>query len=59
MMCTETGINAMTADIQAMRDGEAKTRAMKGNGRGSRHDGQENIEVCMSHMHNAMDAYEE
>jgi hypothetical protein len=29
MECTETGINAMNADIQAMPDGEAKTTAMK------------------------------
>lgn len=29
MECTEAGINAMNADIQAMSDGEAKTTAMK------------------------------
>ena len=29
MECTETSINAMSADIQAMDDGEAKTTATK------------------------------
>src|SRR5882724_9332673 len=29
MECTETSVNAMNADIQAMSDGEAKTTAMK------------------------------
>jgi len=59
MTCTETGINAMNADIQAIRDGEAKTRAMKEMDAAQEMMEKKNMEACMSHMHNAMDAYEE
>lgn len=59
MTCSETGINAMNADIQAMRDGEAKTRAMKEMDAAQEMMEKKNMEACMSHMHNAMDAYEE
>ena len=44
MDCTETSINAMNTDIQAMDDGEAKTTAIERNGNGRRHDGQEGHE---------------
>lgn len=59
MMCTETGINAMNADIQAMRDGEAKTRAKKEIEAAQDMMDNKNIEACMTHMHSAMEAYEE
>jgi len=59
MTCTETGINALNADVQAMRDGEAKTRAMKEMEAAQDMVAKKNMEACMSHMHNAMDAYEE
>ena len=39
--CTDTAINALKADIQAMGEGEAKTTASKGNGDGATVDGQE------------------
>jgi hypothetical protein len=59
MTCTETGINAMNADIQAMRDGEAKTRAMKEMDAAQDMMEKKDMEACTSHMHSAMDAYEE
>jgi hypothetical protein len=57
MQCTETGINALSADIQAMPDGEAKTTAMNEMAMAkqmSKHD----MEGCMAQMHNAMEATE-
>jgi hypothetical protein len=59
MDCSETGMNAMQADIQAMRDGEAKTKAMKEMdiAKGMMVEG--DMDACMIHMHNAMEAIEE
>jgi hypothetical protein len=58
MECTDTSINAMNADIQALPDGEAKTTAMNemqmAQDMMARHD----MEGCKTHMDNAMDATE-
>ena len=54
--CDETSINAMTADIQAMSDGEAKTTAMKEMQMAE--DMMESAEACKTHLHNATEAIE-
>jgi len=59
MTCNETGVNAMIADIQAMPDGEAKTKAMKEMDAAQGMMAKKNMEACKAHMHNAMEAYEE
>lgn len=59
MECTEAGINAMNADIQAMQDGEAKTKAMKEMQIAEEMMGKEDMEGCGAHMQNAMEAVEE
>jgi hypothetical protein len=58
MECTETGINAMNADIQAMPDGEAKTTAMKEMQMAEDMMSKKDTEGCEAHMHNAMEATE-
>jgi hypothetical protein len=58
MECTETGINAMNADIQAMPDGEAKTTAMKEMQMAEDMMTKKDTEGCDAHMHNAMQATE-
>jgi hypothetical protein len=58
MECTETGINAMNADIQAMPDGEAKTTAMKEMQMAEDMMTKKDTEGCEAHMHNAMEATE-
>ena len=59
MECTETDINAMNADIQAMNDGEAKTTAMKEMEMAEDMMGNKDMNACVTHMHNAMEAMEE
>ena len=56
--CNETAINAMNADIQAMGDGEAKTTALKEMAMAEDMMAKKDMEACMAHMHNAMEALE-
>ena len=58
MECNETAINAMNADIQAMGDGEAKTTAMTEMTMAEEMITKKDMEACMVHMHNAMEAME-
>lgn len=58
MQCTETGMNALSADIQATPDGEAKTTAMNEMEMGKQMMAKHDIEGCVAHMHNAMEATE-
>jgi hypothetical protein len=58
MECTETSINAMNADIQAMNDGEAKTSAMKEMKMAEEMMAKKDMKACMTHMYNAMEATE-
>lgn len=57
--CTETTINATKADIQAMNDGQAKTEAMKEMQMAEEMMAKKDMEGCLTHMHNAMEAMEE
>jgi hypothetical protein len=57
--CTETAINAANADIQAMDDGEVKTKAMKEMQMAEQMMAKKDMEGCVTHMHNAMEATEE
>jgi hypothetical protein len=59
MECTETSINAMNADIQAMSGGEAKTTAMTEMKMAEDMMAKKDIGACTAHMHNAMEALEE
>ena len=56
--CTETSINAMSADIQAMGDGEAKTTATKEMRTAADMMAKKDMKGCEDHMHNAMEAIE-
>ena len=58
MECSETGINAMNADIQSMNDGEAKTTAMKEMKMAEEMMAKKDVKACMAHMYNAMEATE-
>jgi hypothetical protein len=58
MRCTQTGINAIHADIQAMKDGEAKRTAMKEMKLAEDMMAGKNMDGCVAHMHNAVEAIE-
>lgn len=58
MECNETSINAMNADIQAMRDGDAKTVAMKEMQMAEQMMAAHDMGGCETHMDNAMGATE-
>jgi carbamoylphosphate synthase large subunit len=58
MECNETNINAMNADIQAMKDGEDKTTAMKAMQMAQDMMAKQDMKGCMAHMHDAMEATE-
>jgi hypothetical protein len=58
MECTETSMNAMHADIQAMDDGESKTTAMKEMTMAEDMMAKKDMKACATHMHNAMEATE-
>ena len=58
MECTETSLNAMNADIQAMNDGDAKTAAMKEMQMAEDMMAKKDMEGCAAHMHEAMEAME-
>jgi hypothetical protein len=57
--CTETAINATKADIQAMQDGAAKTKATKELETAEDMMGRKDLKGCVVHLHNAMEAVEE
>jgi hypothetical protein len=56
--CTETSINAVNTDIQAMDDGEAKTTASKEMKMAEDLMIKKDMKACVTHMHNAMEAIE-
>ena len=58
MECNETGMNAIHADIQSMKEGEAKTTAMKEMKMAEDMMAKNDMKACMTHMHNAMEATE-
>jgi hypothetical protein len=58
MECAETSINAMTANIQAMPDGEPKTTAMKEVQMAEDMMAKHDMGGCGTHMDNAMEATE-
>ena len=58
MECNEASMNAMTADVQAMGDGEAKTTAMKEMQMAQDMMAKKDMKGCEAHMHNAMEATE-
>jgi hypothetical protein len=58
MECSETSINAMNADIQAMPDGEAKKMARKAMQMAEDMMAKRNMEGCEAHMDDAVEAME-
>lgn len=58
MECNETSINAMTADVQAMQDGEAKTTAMTEMQAAEKMMAEGDLKGCAAHMQNAMESME-
>ena len=58
MECNETSVNAMNADIQAMRDGEAKTTAKKEMQMAEQLMAKHDMDGCETHMDKAMEAVE-
>jgi hypothetical protein len=56
--CSETAINALKADIQAMGEGEARTTATKEVEAAQQMMAKNDIEGCKSHIHSAMEATE-
>ena len=56
--CNETAINALSADIQAMGEGEAKTTAAKELEAAQQSMAKNDTEGCKSHIHSAMEATE-
>ena len=57
--CTETAINATNADIQAMDDGEAKTKALQEMQIAEEMMAKKDTEGCVTHLHEAVEAMEE
>ena len=55
---TDTAINALKADIQAMGEGEAKTTASKEMETAQQLMAKNDMEGCKSHIHSAMEATE-
>jgi hypothetical protein len=56
--CNETAINSLTADIQAMGEGEAKATATKELEAAQEMMAKNNTEGCKIHIHSAMEATE-
>ena len=56
--CNETAINALSADIQAMGGGEAKTAATKELEAAQQSMAKNDLDGCKSHIHSAMEATE-
>jgi hypothetical protein len=57
--CTETAINAVSADVQAMPDGAAKAKAMQEMKMAEELMAKKNMQGCVTHLHKAMEAMEE
>ena len=57
--CNDTAMNAVSADIQAMGGGEAKTTATRELEAAQQSMARNDIEGCKSHIHSAMEATEE
>ena len=57
--CSETMMNSMHADIQAMDDGDAKTKAVAEMELAHEMMDKKDTKGCEEHMHNAMEAIEE
>jgi len=53
MECSRTGMDAINADIQPMRDGKAKTTAMKEMGMAEEMMAKKDMKSCATHMQNA------
>lgn len=58
MECSDSSLNAMKADVQAMPDGKSKTTATKEMEAARATMQKKDMKACMAHMHNAMDAIE-
>ena len=58
MECSDSSINAMKADVQAMPDSKSKTIAIKEMEAAQETMLKKDMKACMAHMHNAMDAIE-
>jgi hypothetical protein len=58
MECNETHMNAMQADLQAMKEGEHKTAAMKEMQLAQDMMDKDDMDGCASHMHKAMEEME-
>ena len=56
--CNETAINSLTADIQAMGEGEAKATATKELEAAQQMMAKNDTEGCKIHIHSAMEATE-
>jgi hypothetical protein len=56
--CNETAINSLTADIQAMGEGEAKATATKELEAAQQVMAKNDTEGCKIHIHRAMEATE-
>ena len=57
--CSETASNALKADIQAMPDSDAKTKAIRELAIAEEMMSKKDTKACEAHMHNAMEATEE
>ena len=57
--CNDTAINALSADIQAMGEGEAKTTAAKELEAAQQSMAKNDMDGCKSHIHSAMEATEQ
>ena len=57
--CNDTTMNALSADIQAMKDGEAKTTATKELEAAQQSLAKNDMDACKSHIHTAMEATEQ
>jgi prophage DNA circulation protein len=58
MACTDSSINAMKADVQAMPDGKSKTVATREMEAAQDMMQKKDMKACMVHMHGAMEAIE-
>ena len=56
--CSDTAINSLKADIQAMGAGEAKTTATKEMEAAQQMMAKNDMEACTSHIHSAMEVTE-
>lgn len=58
MECSDSSIQAMKADIQAMPDGNAKTAATKETQSAQEMMQKKDMKACKTHLNNAMEAME-